>query len=751
MTYQDDTAVTDDIVDDASRAPKVLMDGSLGRLEDSAREPGLILTKEQIKNIKFYEMAGLALPIEIGAVIGYLGYNEGEGAGKGLEPRDFQKTFTLINSHARTWNPLRTDLIAVTSKLQLFSEDIKNNGITMEDIYSDVKALKKLEGYDLRTLEDVRKLREELGDRVKEFILDAEDKSTVREFSNSLDNILEAVNNQQTEAAEIKKRLDTFSADLAEKVLPEIKIKIATINNSNLADVIKELSDDIEARAKEIDDLNTAYKNSVKSALDAASKLNIVGLAVSIYIGVEAESIRKARNTLRKEQEGKIAEMRTKNKVLASLHRVRSDLQDLDTIVLEADIATKNLVTVWNKITIYIDRSKNGVSAIHDALSLYQFMNYFRSVVGPWETISRDAELLNEVFVQADKEFREEYGLKSNAQRRSVMLMNAPMILDEPDMKVMRDAKAACNSKMVDAQVHHTETDYLPNAFAKFKNLNTALNNAHSDFTASVDKIFFELELPIEEILRNQGELADADELDESDREYILSRISDLQVAATTNIGNETATLASHQKSISEAFNRESTLKSLEGLKIQAAKLPDDLAELNERKSELQGELQTLNSAIQTIEAKGFADIGEETILNAETLAALQLGGPAAVAVKAALDLLQKSLADLDAALNYFGLLSLRTNLYTRIDAQTQKIRDKNGEIRMVDQRSKLINAFHDFDDERVSYVREFSKIVSSLKSFVNKHATTPKDVDEFIEQWIEDARALMDYLPRNR
>jgi len=745
MNDQDNTPDLDDIAaDEASKAPQILMDGSLGMLEDSTREPGLILTKEQIINIKRYEMAGLALPIEIGAVIGYLGYNEGEGAGKGLEPKDFQQTFTKINSHARTWNPLRTDLIAVTSKLQVFAGDIKNNGITMEDIYSDVKALKKLDGYDLRTLDDVRKLKDELGDRLKDFNLDAADKHTVSQFSYFLDNILEAVNRQHTEATEIKKRLDTFSDDLAVKVLPEIKVKIATINNSNLADVIKTLSEKIEKRATQIEELNTAYKNTVKAALDAVSKLNIVGLAVSIYNGVEAEKIRKARNDLRKVQEGEIAEMRTKDKVLASLHRVRTDLQDLDIIVVDADIATKNLVTVWNKITIFIDRSKEGVNAINDALSLYQFMDHFRSVVRPWETVGRDAQLLYGVFDEADKEFREEYAPKGMQQKRTLMPMDNSMSLNEPDMKALRDAKAACNSKIVDATVYHTETAYLPNLFGKATDLNTALNRAHLVLSESTQKISFNLEQPIEDIVRYQEELADTE--DEEDREYILDSISRKLSSATNDTQDETNKLAGHLKSLSDALSRESTLKSLEGLKIQAAKLPEDLTALEERKNNLKEELATLNSAIQAIEAKGFAEIGEETILNAEALAALQLGGPPAAALKAALDLLQKSLADLDASLNYHGLLSLRQNLHARSDAETQKINDKNDEIRKVKQRTLFIESIHSFDDERVIYVDEYSKIVSSFRSFVNKHTSTPKD-DEAVGQWIQDAGELMAYL----
>ncbi|MFK7700490.1 alpha-xenorhabdolysin family binary toxin subunit A [Pseudomonas caspiana] len=745
MTHHDDTPVTDDVLaDEASRAPQILMDASIGRMEDSTREPGLILTKEQIKNIKHYEVAGLALPTETGAVIGYLGYNEGEGAGKGLEPRDFQKTFTLINSHARTWNPLRTDLIAVTSKLQIFADDIKNNGNTMENIYADVNALKKLDGYDLKTLEDVKKLKDELGDRLSEFNLDAQDKSTVSQFSYFLDNIFEAVNRQHTEATDIKKRLDTFSGDLAEKVLPEIKIKIATINNSALADLIKLLSEDIEERAKKIEELNNAYKTSVRAALDAASKLNIIGLAVSIYTGVEAEKIRKARNDLQKEQQGKIAEMRTKDKVLGALHRVRSDLQDLDIIVVDADIATKNLVTVWNKITLFIDRSRKGVEEINDALSLYQFMDHFRSVVRPWETISRDAYQLYEVFDQADKEFRETYGPQTLIQSRSLRLASATMMIDEPDLQAMREAKETCDSAMRAATVYHDATEYLPTLYAKFNHLNSALSQAHSGLTASAQQIFYDLQLKMENIARYQKELTDTE--DESDREYILKSLSNIPIAATTATAAETRKLVDHLGLINETFNRESTLTSLNGLTIQAAKLPEDIAALEERKSMLEGERTTLNSAIQAIENKGFADIGAEAILNAETLAALQLAGPQAAVVKAALDLLQKSLADLDAALNYYGLLSLRENRHTRIDEETQKINRKKEEARTVAQRTGFIENIHRFDDTRQIYIREYSKIIASLKAFTTKYALTPNG-SEAVEQWSKDAKEVVTYL----
>ncbi|MCI8210960.1 hypothetical protein AUC61_15610 [Pseudomonas sp. S25] len=327
--------------------------------------------------------------------------------------------------------------------------------------------------------------------------------------------------------------------------------------------------------------------------------------------------------------------------------------------------------------------------------------------------------------------------------------MNTPIFLDVPDMIAMRDAKNACNSKMIEATVYHNATNFLPNVFAKFNSLNAGLNDAHREFYDAAQKISFALEYPIDQVARYKDDLEEV--TDEDDREYILGRISGVRVDATEITGERAMQMANHLKLLKETFSRQSTMASLATLDIEAVRLPAEITVLEERNSILNSELHTLNDAIKALETKGFADIGQETILNAESLAALQLAGPHAVAVKAALDLLQKSLATLDASLNYFGLLSLRKNLRARIDAEIQKINDKKDEARMADQRIRLIDSIHGFDDERAKYVQEYSKIVTSLMSFVNKHTSTQHDDDESVEQWLQDAKAVIHYLPSFR
>lgn len=410
--YENLPVSTDTVVDEAARAPITLFDYSAANQDDAEREPGLFLTKEQLKHIRRYEIAGLALPIELNNVINYLGY--ATGAGRGLEAVDFQQTFRLIHTHASSWNPLRVDLISVGHKLEVFAGEMQSHGKSMEEVVTDVRALDRLDEYNIKTLEDVRKLQVSMGNKFPGIALDDWDKEAVSDFSYILDKILESVKQQEAEANSIKVRLDTFAMILADQVRPALQLKLRLIDNNTLPNDIKALNVIIENRARDIDEKVKEYKDLVKQAVGSAASFNVVGIAMSIYVGVAAERVRKERDRLRADQARDIAAMQTKNRILGSLNRVRLDLQDLDLIVIDADIATKNLVTVWNKLFLFIKQSSDRVNEIDDALSVRRFISAFRLVVTPWETIKKDAGLLLAVFAEADKEFRAEYQSPSN-------------------------------------------------------------------------------------------------------------------------------------------------------------------------------------------------------------------------------------------------------------------------------------------------------------------------------------------------
>jgi hypothetical protein len=408
IAMSESLALKDDnsVVEDAAKAPGVLFEASVGDSPDVLRDKGLILTKEQIKNLKKYEVAGLALPTQLHDVVAYLGYES--GAGQGLEASDFQKTFSTIHAHARQWNPLRTDLINVGTKLEIFAGKMEVYGRTMEGIYADIRALGTLEVHGIKTLEDVKRLKLELGDQFPGIDLDANDLETKSEFALYLSKILDLVKEQESEVDDITQRLASFGFELANTVHPAIRLKMKVIENSPLSEQVRQLKDVIDSRDVQIDEKSKEYKKLVSSSLGSLTG-GVPGLAGAIYFGVEAEKVRKERNRLLAEQSKDVADMQHKDHVIGSLKSVKLDLQRLDIIVIDADIATQNLTLVWNRLGDYFKQSSQSVDAINDALAVRSFMTNFRLVAEPWKGIKEDARKLLDVFAEADKEFTEEY------------------------------------------------------------------------------------------------------------------------------------------------------------------------------------------------------------------------------------------------------------------------------------------------------------------------------------------------------
>lgn len=389
-----------DLITVAATAPEALFSSSVATPETDTRDTGLILTKDQIKSLKKYEIAGLALPTELKDVIAYLGYES--GAGKGLEATDFQKTFQLVNGHARLWNPLRTDMLTVNTKLAVFAESVGTYHEAMEDVFKSIKALELVDEHGINTLEDLRKF--EINSGITFPDIKALDRSDLGYF---LDQILEKIKEQAIEATRIKERLKKFGEALDGEVLGDIKQKLSLMDNHSVGSEIKALQVKIDERSTAIDEKNKEYKELVMQAVGSV----FGNLAMLIYSSVEAEKIRKERNRLSNEQEKDIALMDQKNRILASLGRVRMDFQNLDLVVIDADIATKNLITVWNSLHTFIAASATEIKGIHDGLSMRRFRNQFNLVVKPWETIKVDAKKLEDVFAAADREFKEEYGV----------------------------------------------------------------------------------------------------------------------------------------------------------------------------------------------------------------------------------------------------------------------------------------------------------------------------------------------------
>lgn len=399
-------ASMEDTANNAAKAPKALFDASTGAITGSLRPKGLILTKQQIIDLYLYEQKGLHLPTASSDVISYLGYDQDNPPGRGLAISDFVKTFSIIKSHAKQWDPLRQRVKQVSDELRVFATSMVNTEKHMTLALDKIVALKVLKEYGIETLEDLRRVETEKGNKFPGITLDDDDIKNVTTITALLNILQDKIEDQWSQTDQLKTDLDNFSRELAQTVRPQITYQLTAIDNNTFqADVVR-LQSEIEDLTKDIDEKNDSYKQMVNDSLKSASSLNLIGLGMAIYIGVEAEKVRKERNALKADRDAKNAEMGTKSTVLKRLNAVKADLQDLEFLSLQADAATQNLVTVWNTLHLYVRTSKDQSDAFTDALQIKMLAFHFDEVVGPWKDILTDADALYEVFAEADKEIK---------------------------------------------------------------------------------------------------------------------------------------------------------------------------------------------------------------------------------------------------------------------------------------------------------------------------------------------------------
>jgi uncharacterized protein YoxC len=325
-----------------------------------------------------------------------------------------------------------------------------------------------------------------------------------------------------------------------------------------------------------------------------------------------------------------------------------------------------------------------------------------------------------------------------------VRIDDSPLELEAFDLFALRLAKKNCNAQWINVQTFHAKTNYLPEFYSRVDTLNTALNEADFYLPQAAQGICVDLKNKVKSLVFLQEELADAS--DDDDREEILEDLARVLSKATDQTRRETKTLTTKLQSLNTSLNRGSLLRRLEACEADAAKIPEDIAKLQEKNDALDGEYATLTSAIDAFDSTQLPQADKETILDPAALAALGLTVPQLAAVQAALELLQKALQELNATLNYLGLLALRDSLVRRINKVREDIADKLRELAQTNDRIQLIESIQGFDDERPAYTNELSTIVTSLDSFLAETANASSE-DEAGEQFVRNANALIDYL----
>ncbi|VEF08628.1 binary cytotoxin component [Pseudomonas fluorescens] len=723
------------IFDAAAKAPKLFVNASAGEGEEYTREPGLQLTKEQIIDLRKYEVLGLSLPVNLHDVGVYLDYGQGESGGAGLTAADFLVTFKKTFEHARRWSPLREKIMLTGTDLKIFAGSILLTGNAIVEIYEDLKVSKYLEEHDINTPEEYLKLKLQ-NPGLPDLGLPAGD---VPELKLYLDDILKKVRDAHVRAENVREELDNFGKDMREDVLPQIKLRLKAVASNTYQKDVKELQDQIDERSKEIDVLNKQYDQMVQEAIKSAAGLNIGGLILAIYTGVKAEGIRKQRNALREEQQRDNQKMAAKSKTLSSLNRVRDDLQELTSVAIDAEVATQNLMLVWNALSLFIGESKKSADLLEDATSLRRFKNQIISIVEPWEQIKTSSDQLLNVFVQADKEY--ERG-RINFSGKVSMFRSFNGSADF-DVAKLRASNNELQSNNTTAQMLFERYNYAPGAVQTINNLAVSANTATVDVRLQSQTIAFNLQRSQNKLEEYQEEVKNPDDAEEV-REDMEIELKSLLGKLST----ETRNFKSVHKNLQSPYSREDSAKLVTTLQDDQAFAEERKGKIDSQLQELEEEVKSVSEAIDLIVKAGIEKIGEEAALSLDSLKSLGLAPPQVQVAMLAMDTLKKLIAGIGEAVNFLQMVAAYNQLRGKVATLKAQSKKCLQDVELAMGRIELLETLDKVDGDRQMFVDEYAKLPAYFEGVLDQFAQIKsKAVEERVDFAIATLPAIGKYL----
>lgn len=723
------------IFDAAAKTPKLFVNASAGEGDEYTREPGLQLTKEQIIDLRKYEVLGLSLPVNLHDVGVYLDYGQGESGGAGLTAADFLVTFKKTFEHARRWSPLREKIMLTGTDLKIFAGSILLTGNAIVEIYEDLKVSKYLEEHDINTPEEYLKLKLQ-NPGLPDLGLPAGD---VPELKLYLDDILKKVRDAHIRAENVREELDNFGKDMREDVLPQIKLRLKAVASNTYQKDVKELQDQIDERSKEIDVLNKQYDQMVQEAIKSAAGLNIGGLILAIYTGVKAEGIRKQRNALREEQQRDNQKMAAKSKTLSSLNRVRDDLQELTSVAIDAEVATQNLMLVWNALSLFIGESKKSADLLEDATSLRRFKNQIISIVEPWEQIKTSSDQLLNVFVQADKEY--ERG-RINFSGKVSMFRSFNGSADF-DVAKLRASNTELQSNNTTAQMLFERYNYAPGAVQTINNLAVSANTATVDVRVQSQTIAFNLQRSQNKLEEYQEEVKNPDDAEEV-REDMEIELKSLLGKLST----ETRNFKSVHKNLQSPYSREDSAKLVTTLQDDQAFAEERKGKIDSQLQELEKEVKSVSEAIDLIVKAGIEKIGEEAALSLDSLKSLGLAPPQVQVAMLAMDTLKKLVAGIGEAINFLQMVAAYNQLRGKVATLKAQSKKCVQDVELAMGRIELLETLDKVDGDRQMFVDEYAKLPAYFEGVLDQFAQIKsKAVEERVDFAIATLPAIGKYL----
>jgi chaperonin cofactor prefoldin len=362
------------------------------------RDQGLILTREDIINIKRYVKDGLALPTAYNEVVAYLGYSQSGIVG--LEPNDIQILFTAIRENAKQWDSIESGVKKQSLDLDNFAARITSVGGRVIDYINRMDIIQQV----LQTVGETG-----LEDSGVEIPFTDTDRQVANALSNLIKILKADVEKEQAKTASLKAKITTFKLEIVQDLEPAVQRKWTLVRDNKVADEIENLRSQIQQLDERIDQLQKDYDKYVGLAFTGAAG-GIIGLSITGGIfGDKAEKARKEKNRLIQQKQQLEQQLNNRQMIFTAMSSLNNRFKDLHIRLIDAEKGVEHLEFVWASLHTHISNSLDKFSAINDGLSLLEFVTEFEQVVSPWKQVKDSSSELIRIFDAALEEYKRLY------------------------------------------------------------------------------------------------------------------------------------------------------------------------------------------------------------------------------------------------------------------------------------------------------------------------------------------------------
>lgn len=365
--------------------------------ESTSPTRGLILTEDNIIDIKRYVWNGLKLPTSVEDVRAKLGYSPSfdENAHPEIAPAAFAALNTQINTHCKKWSDLEASIKSQGTSLKIFSQHFVNTG---GDVLEVIQAMPVLE-----------RIKKSIGD----IHFDAEDKTLQGGLVELLSSLRKDAEKHQADAHSLAERLEAYRRELENEIVPSTnKMNDTLVRIQQSGETAKLLEEKAKLDA-EIKNLNKQYDKLVGYAFTGAAGLvlgpvGIISWAVTGGVfGDKAERVRKERNKRQKERDEIIGKLDTEDKLLKFAANTHSSVSKQCAVLDKALVGVKNLEVMWNAVVQYVDDATAKVKDMDEGKSLLLFQNSMKAAVTSWSEVQNITGELVALFEAATKRAKE--------------------------------------------------------------------------------------------------------------------------------------------------------------------------------------------------------------------------------------------------------------------------------------------------------------------------------------------------------